>query len=109
MREFVIPNTITLAGVKITVKHDETLDDVDSIGLWVASRNEILINPHVPTGVQYRAFVHELAEAICYLFVNSPETGNKVPHETVDGFGMGIFNLLIDNAHLIIKESNGTP
>jgi len=101
--KFNIPSEITLAGSTIKIKYEPSLDNHDTLGLWIASKNEILLDPTVPEAVQFRVLMHEIAEVINSLFVNSPESGRGTTHEIVDAFGIGFFNFLIENAGRIIR------
>jgi len=101
--KFNIPSEITLAGSTIKIKYDESLQNHETLGMWVSSKNEILLDPTVPDSVQFRTLMHEIAEVINSLFVNSPESGRGTTHEIVDAFGIGFFNFLIENAGRIIR------
>jgi hypothetical protein len=104
-REFVIPEKISLAGSIITVRYGKELSDDDFAGLWCPNTNEILLNPLQSPAVQFETFIHELSEAINQKFVNEPEGKRETDHRIIDAYARGFFNFLIENAHLIIKET----
>lgn len=102
--EFVIPTQISLQGSTITIRYDNAISDQELAGLWSPNSNQITLNPVQSIAVQFETFCHELSEAINSKFVNEPEAGNTTDHRVVDAYGRGIYNFLIENAHLVIVK-----
>jgi hypothetical protein len=102
--EFIIPSQITLAGSVISIEIDPEIELHDDWGMYWESHNRIVLGTCVSDSVQFECFCHELSEAIAAKFVNQGKgKGDDVPHETIDAYGRGIFNFLIENAGRIIR------
>lgn len=105
--KIIIPKQFELFGIPHTVKRNErVLDEQGNFGEYNPTHRQVQIykSMKVPEEILF----HEIAEAIAVALELKGEDDSKLPHRVINGFGLGFYNFLVSNPHIIeMEEEDG--
>jgi len=101
----IIPKKLYLFGIPLTVNRNErVLDEQSNLGEFNPVHRQIQIykGMKVPEEILF----HEVGEAIATMLELKGENNQGLPHQTINGFGLGYYNFVISNPHIFKMEPN---
>lgn len=97
--KIIIPKKIVLFGIPHSVvRNERVLDEQGNFGEYNPTYRQIQIYKSMV--VPEEILFHEIAEAIACALELKGDNDGKLPHQTINGFGLGFYNFVISNPHV---------
>ena len=94
-----VPKTFDLFGVKHTVDYSaDVMDDKAKIGEYSQTHRQVRLYEKLEG--KDEIFFHEIAEAIAVMLELKDMNGEELPHNVINGFGLGFYNLIVSNPQM---------